>query len=263
MVVDCGMGGFFGFEGRKDVIVYDFVGGGGCINCNPSLQSGGGNSPYGLGGSMARFAIAGEHLYTVSTSSLEVFRISQPDAPVKGREIPLGWFIETIYPFKQQLFIGSRNGMYMFSIAQPDQPREIGRFEHARACDPVVGDEDYAYVTLRSGTTCEGFDNELNIVDVKNPAATSLLMVYPMKHPQGLSKDGNLLFICDGEAGLKVYDARNVFDLKLLDTVEGIDAYDVIAWKGLAIVTAKGGLFQYDYTNPADLKELSKLSVPF
>ena len=262
MNVDCGEGSFFGFEDREDIVVFDNFAGG-CMTCGPMIASQGMKSPFGLGGSMARFAIVEDHLYTVGISNLKVVDISQPDRPVEGKETPLGWSIETIYPFRDRLFIGSNAGMYMFSIAQPDQPREIGRFEHARACDPVVGDDQFAFVTLRSGNVCDGFNNELDVVDVKDPSRASLLMVYPMKNPHGLSKDGNLLFICDGDAGLKIYDARNVFDLKLLATVEGLETYDVIAWNGLAIVTAKGGLFQYDYSDPSNPKLLSKTIVPY
>lgn len=262
MTVDCGEGSFFGFRDREEMVVFDNVAGG-CVSCGPSVNAQGAKSPFGLGGSMARFAIVNNYLYTVGIANLKVVDISQPDRPVPGKETPLGWSIETIYPFMDRLFIGSNAGMYMFSIARPDQPQEIGRFEHARACDPVVGDDNYAFVTLRSGNTCDGFNNELDVVDIRNPSRASLLMVYPMKNPHGLSKDGNLLFICDGAAGLKIYDARNVFDLKLLATVEGLETYDVIAWNGLAIVTAKGGLFQYDYSDPANPKLLSKTTVPY
>jgi hypothetical protein len=210
---------------------------------------------------MARFAIMNNHLYTVGTSQLQVFGISQPESPVTGKEIQLSWVIETIYPFRDRLFIGSNAGMYLFSVADPNDPMQIGMFAHARACDPVVGDDKFAYVTLRSGTECEGFSNQLDIVDVANPAQASLLKTYPMKNPHGLSKDGKLLFICDGAAGLKVYDASDVNNLVLLSTVEGIETYDVIAWKGIALVTAKGGLYQYEYSNPTQLRLLSRMEV--
>lgn len=212
---------------------------------------------------MARFAIMNNHLYTVSTSHLNVFGIANAFEPVQGKDIPLSWNIETIYPFKDRLFIGSNAGMYLFSVANPDDPTQIGRFEHARACDPVVGDDNHAYVTLRSGTECEGFNNQLDIVDVKNPLQAALVKTYQMKNPHGLSKDGNLLFICDGAAGLKVYDATDVQNLKLLSVVPDIETYDVIAFGRVAIVTAKGGLYQYDYADPSSLKLLSRMQVPY
>ncbi len=214
-----------------------------------------------MGGSMARFSILNNHLYTVTTADLNVFSITDPLNPVFSRAVPIGWNIETIYPFRDRLFIGSTSGMFIFSVADPNIPVQIGRFEHARSCDPVVADDVNAFITLRSGTECEGFSNQLDIVNVQNPATPAFVKTYSMSNPHGLSKDGDRLLICDGKAGLKIYDASNVQDLRLLNTVTDIETYDVIAWKGIALVVAKGGLYQYDYTNPLAVKLLSKMEI--
>jgi hypothetical protein len=86
-----------------------------------------------------------------------------------------------------------------------------------------------------------------------------LVKSYPLTNPHGLSKEGNTLFVCDGTAGLKVYDATNINSLQLLTTVSGINTYDVVAYNGVAIVVTKDGLYQYDYTNRSNLKLLSKI----
>jgi len=57
-----------------------------------------------------------------------------------------------------------------------------------------------------------------------------------------------------------VFDAADVNSLKLLQTINGINAYDVITINGLAIVVAKDCLYQYDYNNRSDLKLLSSMS---
>jgi len=83
-----------------------------------------------------------------------------------------------------------------------------------------------------------------------------------MKNPHGLSKDGDLLFICDGDAGLKLYNAANVMNLQLIMEIGDINAYDVIAMNKIALVVAKDGLYQYNYANPAEVRLLSKITVP-
>ena len=107
-----------------------------------------------------------------------------------------------------------------------------------------------------------GFTNELEILDIAaditNP---TLLKTYSLTNPRGLSKDGDLLFICDGSAGLKVYDATDVNNLSLQQTVDGFEPNDVIALNNIAFVTAIDGLYQYDYSNATDLKLLSKISI--
>ena len=85
-----------------------------------------------------------------------------------------------------------------------------------QSCDPVIADEKYAYVTLRTGTTCNGVNNRLEILDIANINSPSLVKTYEMTNPHGLSKDGNLLFVCDGANGLKVYNASDVNNLKLI-----------------------------------------------
>ena len=51
-----------------------------------------------------------------------------------------------------RLFIGSQTGMFIYNLSNPDNPVQDGQFNHVRSCDPVIADEKYAYVTLRSGS---------------------------------------------------------------------------------------------------------------
>jgi hypothetical protein len=103
--------------------------------------------------------------------------------------------------------------------------------------------------------------NELDIVNIANLASPTLLKIYDMAEPKGLSKDGNHLFICDGKDGLKVYNAADVMNLSLIKQINSITPFDVITQDGIAIVVADEGIFQYDYTNINDIKLLSKIEV--
>ncbi|WP_162915650.1 LVIVD repeat-containing protein [Paraflavitalea soli] len=214
----------------------------------------------GQGGSMARFTLINNYLYTVSNSTLNTFDVTTAQQPAYVNKINLNnGGIETIFPFKDKLFIGSTSGMYIYNVTSPVAPTAQGTFSHVRSCDPVIADDEYAYVTLRSGTACQGFTNQLEVLSIVNPISPSMVKVYPMTNPHGLSKDNNLLFICDGQDGVKVYDAANVSDLKLLKKIEGIDAYDVIAYNKRALVVAKDGLYQFNYADVSNIKLLSKI----
>jgi hypothetical protein len=209
---------------------------------------------------MARFTLINNYLYTVTTNSLNTFDLSTPQQPAFVAKTDLNnWQIETIFPFKDKLFIGSASGMYIYNVNNPGTPVSQGTFSHVRSCDPVIADDEYAYVTLRSGTACQGFTNQLEVLNIINPTSPSMVKIYPMTNPHGLSKDNNLLFICDGQDGVKVYDAANVSDLKLLKKIEGIDAYDVIAYNKRALVVAKDGLYQFNYADVSNIKLLSKI----
>ena len=201
----------------------------------------------GMGGSMARFTIAHERLYSVDISDLQVVDLSNPLQPVVGRKTALDWGIETIFPYQDKLFIGANNGMWIYDISSPDVPEYLSRFTHETSCDPVVTDGQYAYVTLRSGTECNGFTNQLEVIDIVDPRNPERVAVYPMYNPHGLAVDGTRLYICDGQEGLKVYNKSDVMtiDQHLIHQYPDMFAYDVIAFDCHVMLIASDGLHQY------------------
>ncbi len=217
----------------------------------------------GIGGSMARFTIMEDHLYTVDFYNMNVFDIVNIEAPEAGEVINIGWDIETIFPYEDNLFIGSRTGMYIFDASNPERPVQTATFEHARSCDPVIVDNDIAYVTLRSGSECEGFTNQLDVVNVQSLTEPLLIKSFNMQNPHGLGKDGDLLFIAEGDYGLKIFNASNPLTIgdHLIKHYDNIHAFDVIPLNGILLMTGEDGLYQYDYSDPANITLLSAISI--
>jgi hypothetical protein len=219
-------------------------------------------SPQGVGGSMARFTIVDNYLYTVDNADLHTFDISNTSSPTEISMVQVGWNIETIFPNADKLFIGSANGMFIYSISNPSTPSFISEFSHVGACDPVFVDGDLAYVTLRSGTLCEGFNNQLDVVDISNPSQPSLLKTYEMDNPHGLSIVDNRMFLCEGDYGLKVLDIEDEMDIEELKYYKDFSTYDVIALPNdILLVIGKDGFYQYDYSDIDNLVQLSKIEV--
>jgi hypothetical protein len=232
------------------------------FNASLALTPGTGSGP-GVGGSMATFTITNNHLYSLSGGYVKPFDISNETAPVLETPVFIAFDAETIFPNGNTLFFGSATGMHIYDITSPSEPLKISTYEHIRTCDPVVVQGDYAYVTLRSGTECAGFTNQLEVINIENLASPRLLKVYPMANPHGLGIDQNTLFVCDGDAGLKVFDAKDVMDIdkNKLAEYKGINAYDVIPFNNILIMIGQDGLYQYDYTNPKDIKVLSHIAA--
>lgn len=228
-------------------------------------QTGGvSGSGVGVGGSMARFGIKDNVLYVLDQNTLKVFNIADKVHPVKSGDVSPGWGIETMFLMENTMFLGTTTGMIIFDISIPLSPQYKANFSHARSCDPVIVDDTLAYITLRTGTRCGGSTNSLSVVNVKNITSPKLVSVYGMVNPHGLGKDGNLLFICDGSAGLKIYDAsdpKKVTD-HLIYTNPGINAYDVIPIGDVLVLIADDGLFQYNYSNLQNITLLSAIVVP-
>jgi hypothetical protein len=218
-------------------------------------------SPTGISGSMARFARINDYLYTVTSGGLNTISLAAPLQPQKIHTLPLGWGIETIYPLKDKLFIGSRTGMFICNLQNPAAPAVSGTFAHANSCDPVIADGNTAYVTLFSGTVCNTFTNQLDVLDITNISTPRLIKTYGLSNPKGLGKDGNLLFVCDGNSGVRVYNAADPSALVQLQTLPVEQADDVIVYNGVALIVSPHGLYQYDYRNAGDIRLLSKIAV--
>ncbi|HZY82383.1 MAG TPA: hypothetical protein VFE50_22815 [Cyclobacteriaceae bacterium] len=214
----------------------------------------------GVGGSMARFTITSDRLYVLNGYKLNTIDITDPSTINLKSSTQVAGDIETIFPYKENLFLGSRTGMYILGLDNPDEPNQISMFSHLKSCDPVVVEGDYAYVTLRSANTCNGTINELQVIDVSKVTNPRLVRTYQMTNPHGLGIDNGTLFICDGDDGLKVYDATDVNRISdnMTAHYDDIHAFDVIPFNNIAMLIGEDGLYQYDYSDIHHIKLLSK-----
>ena len=228
-----------------------------------SSSSGVGGSGIGVGGSMARFGIRGNALYILAQYNLKILNISNKINPVEAGSLYVSWNVETMFLNDKFMFLGTTTGMVIYDITDPLNPYYKSFFTHARSCDPVIVDGNNAYVTLRSGTTCGGFNNSLNVVNIEDIVLPKLVKSYLMVNPHGLGKDGNLLFICDGDAGLKIYNCSDLLHIAdhLIYTYTNINAYDVIPLGNVLVMVGDDGLYQYDYSDIGNIKLLSTLPV--
>lgn len=219
-----------------------------------------GSAPAGVGGSMARFAITGDHLYAVDSRKLFTFDISTEELSQQSMK-EVGWAIETIFPHENSLFIGSQSAMYIYDITDPAAPVRLSVYNHLTACDPVVVEGNYAFVTLRNGNRCTNQVNQLEVIDVEDRFNPKQVAFYEMINPHGLGIDNGILFISEGDAGLKIMDAKDPLDVKQLQHIKSIKTFDVIPFNNVLMVTGESGIVQYDYSDIDDIRHLSTIQV--
>jgi len=226
-------------------------------------QTGLSSNGIGIGGSMARFGIKENTLYLMANGNISLYDISTKTAPGKLFDVYAGWNTETMFLTENNMFLGTTSGMIIYDITNPQQLVWKSSFSHIRSCDPVVVDDTLAYATLRSGNDCGNTVNRLDIVNISDLTHPVFVCSYSMSNPHGLGKDGDLLFICDGTAGLKIYDASDPERLAytLITAYPAIDAYDVIPVNNVLVMIGDDGLFQYDYTDIQNISLLSKIEV--
>jgi len=228
-------------------------------------QSGSSDAPSpgsGVGGSTARFTLSGNTLYVVTSTQLQTYDVSSSGNPRPGSKTSIGIGVETIFPYRDNLFIGTQTGMLIYSTSQPDNPKRVGIYNHFQSCDPVVAQGNYAYVTLRSGTPCRNASaNSLEVIDISNVASPKLISSYPMTNPRGLAADSSVLFVGEGDAGLRILDISDPTRVKPLYRLDSVKTYDVIPYRKRLLVTGPDGIYQYSYADLTRLKLLSKLPV--
>lgn len=231
-----------------------------------TIADGGANWSAGAGiaGSMARFMLNDKYLHLIAHPwMMKTVDVEKPDKMNIIDSINISRNMETLFLLGGKMFVGTTTGMLIFDVENPTKPRMISHYDHISACDPVVADDNYAYVTLRTGNRCTNGKNLLDVIDISSITNPFLVKSYPLFNPHGLGIDGNLLFICDGKAGLKIYDKSDPLDIinKKLAHYPDFFTYDVIPLNGVLMLVGEDGIYQYNYSNPANIVQISHIPI--
>jgi hypothetical protein len=168
--------------------------------------------------------------------------------------------METIYPYRNRLFIGSKTGLYIYSIDDPASPVKIGEAKHGRSCDPVVANDSVSYSTLKGSTACGPATSGLYVYDVKNLNSPVLKTTIPIDDPKGLGMADSALYVCSGNDGMKVFSIKNAFAPVIKQTVTGAVFTDVIPYGNILICWVSDGIRLYDISNrlqPSFIKQIA------
>ena len=215
-----------------------------------------------VGSSTARFTITGNTLYVLGQGTLEVFNVSSPSIPQRSNSINVGPGVETLFPLNEYLFIGANNGMSIYDISNPNTPQFLSNFEHAFSCDPVVANNQNAFVTLRTGNNCVGFTNQLDVVDIRNISFPNLVSSHVLDNPRGLTLVGNNLFVCDGPQGLVVFDIQDESNVHQIGRYTDREASDVLpVSESVIVVSGENGIYELNITDPAQPSLLSVVTT--
>jgi hypothetical protein len=209
----------------------------------------------GIGGSMARFTVVGSYLYTVDYQNLKVFSLVDPSNPVFLRTVPVGFDIETLFPFKDRLFIGSKSAVYFYSIANPELPVKVSEAIEPsiiRRCDPVVAKDSVAFATLNVSGPCGGSQSLLVVYDIRNLEQPRKVEQQLLSQPYGLGYSDTVLYVCDHRDGLRIFNIRNAWSPNLKKTLLDGTYFDVFAYGNQLICWVEKGMVIYDISKPEE-----------
>ncbi len=200
----------------------------------------------GTGGSLAIFALKGNYLYTVDQNNLNIFAISDTAQPTFVNSVNVGFDIETLFSFDAHLYIGSRNGMFIYDVVNPENPALLSSVQHFRSCDPVVANATHSFVTLHSNTDCGSGINVLQVYDTADLSNPLLIHQRTLFSPKGLGLYHNYLILCDDE--IKIFDIVNPAEPVLVKAIPK-NCFDVIIKDNDLYAIGESGLYRYTLDN--------------
>lgn len=197
--------------------------------------------------STAHFALSDHYLYAAINHYVNIIDLSGEKPDKVANSVYVG-NIETLLPYRDKLFLGTPTGLVIYSIEEPQRPVYFSQIPHVYSCNPIAIENDWAYVTVRSGNLCGQDTNELIVIDISNTKQPQTLASYKMHNPKGLCIDQGSLFLCDD--GLKIFqtDRPEALTNGLLHFKE-ISGNNVISFHNTLMLIAENGLYQYDYSD--------------
>ncbi|MCP9749624.1 LVIVD repeat-containing protein [Ferruginibacter sp. HRS2-29] len=227
-----------------------------CEKAGDAAATGNSNTA-GKGGSLARFTIVGDYLYAVDNVMLHVYDIHDPATTSIVNSVPLGFGVETIYPYKDKLFIGSRDGMYIYSITTPSSPVLLGEAKHTRSCDPVVANDSVAFVSLMGNQPCGPAEDGIYTYNIKNILTPVQIHLNKIPTPNGIGLQDSILYVCQKTNGMSIYNVKNPAAPVLRNKITGKTFEDVICYDNILVCYISTGLALYDVSVPSAPVELS------
>jgi hypothetical protein len=204
-----------------------------------------------------------DYLYVLGRYDLHVIADS-PGFELVNTLTQIGDEMETIFPYNDKLFVGSRSSMEIFDLSNLEIPVHQYRFEHATSCDPVLVEGSTAYVSLRTAdfSPCPGNTNALLVIDLVNMAHPKKIDEIQMNSPYGMAMIDNKLIVGEGKNGLSIFDATNPNELVRLIHSADVLAFDIIKHPTRSdqlLIAGSEGLEQYIISNDNALSLVSRI----
>ncbi len=217
----------------------------------------------GVGGSFAKFQIRNDALYTLDNWKLNIFNIAVPSQTFFDHYTNFdSWFggdFETLFIQKQYMFIGSTIGMYIIDIVDEFNPQYVSGFSHATACDPVVVNQNTAYITVRGSSTCGAIEDQINVIDISDISQPILSSTYLYDEPYGLGYKNNTLYVCSSTEGLSVFDTTNPNNLVFKQNYD-FAVKDLIPLDSHLIAVGNQKIIQLSYQDNYQLEVISEVN---
>lgn len=229
-----------------------------------------------IGSSTSKFKIYNNRLYSIKDNFLKVYDISDAD-----NIQPLSWTylnspITSMFVYDEKLIAATNSGLKIFSI-KDDMIEFLKNSDTFIPCQRFFVEDTLLYV-LNNLDTCKDYlydmysydpyyyeevdrfkedptnnmilDNGIEVYDVSDFSSPKLLTKISSYNPIALSVKDDLLYVCEGKYGLKVYDinrSENNISLSRNNIYRDAKCSDLITSSGYLYTITADNLGIYDY----------------
>lgn len=216
----------------------------------------------GQGGSLAKFTITNNQVLVLTSSSIKQYDILANGSLAFKNEAFISDDLETIFPYGDNVLIGSSSAVYFLEFNANDELQLAGQFIHFTACDPVVASGTLAYSTLRS-SGCR-FDSQevidvIDFSDINNPFRINSV---PSESPFGLAISGDYLFVCEkGGISMFLRGGDGALGRVGFFEIDGHLPIDIIPQDGFLIVRTDNGIYNVTYDATGQMTILGSVRI--
>jgi hypothetical protein len=149
--------------------------------------------------------------------------------------------------------------MFIYSIVNPENPVLLSNVQYLTACDPVISNGTFSFVTLHLNTICGNNTSVLEVHDSSDATNPILLHSRNLSFRKGLGLYNNYLFVCDDV--IKIFDISTPENSILIHSINKL-YYDVIIKNNDLFAIGDNGMTRYllavnDITNVVLTSELT------
>lgn len=209
--------------------------------------------------STARFAKVGNALYAVGERDLKLFDLSTPEAPLLEKTIPLGIDVRKVTTFENFLFVYSHLGLYVYDATSRQQPAFFSQYAEVLPCNNLAATPDYIYLSQRKDSLCGSAENQVQVLDFRNPRNITKKGEYFFNSPYDVAVNDGKLFLTEGEEGVKIFNLRRDGVINSLAHLTGQTANRVLAWRQFFLFSSPNGISQYNLRDDNSIVLLSEL----
>lgn len=220
-----------------------------------------------LSGSYANMIAVADHLYVIGETDIITYKQQEDKSVTEVDRQTLGLNLESLFYRKGVLFVGSSERMYICTLGTDYLPNLKSTTQYTdmpdvRPCDPIVANDEHAFVSLSSSAPADEDDcgisevNQLRVFDISNLTAPAEVARLEMEGPKGMALDGDLLFVCEKENGLKVMDVSDATAPQQIIHFEGFETQDAVSTGTSVFIVGPSDLYEFDYTDRDNIHQI-------